>query len=153
LKRKTRVYVAARSEDRALARQWMDRLREAGLEITHDWVPDVERYMTTEAMASREERIRHSELDVQGVITADVLWVLMPAESGAGVHTELGIALGWNLASAQAREHDGSGGQTFIVVSGALSRNIFASLAHEGYETHEEAFESVKGPGLQPRQS
>lgn len=102
-----KVYVATKFEDKRFASFWMGLLRAAGIEITHDWSAAEQ---DSDAQATDEERTEHAMLDFQGVLDADLVWILAPKASGSGCWTEMGIALGRNIP---------------VVLSGAVGRNIF----------------------------
>lgn len=85
-------YIASRLENAARVRELRDLLHAAGWAITYDWSshgsvrgPEV----------SREIIARVADHEVNGVLDADVLIVLLPG--GRGTHTELGVALGYQV--------------------------------------------------------
>ncbi len=122
-----RIYVAGGSAERlTLARPWMLRLRESGLEISHDWTFS-EGY---ERHYSLAERQRNAYLDLQGVASADLLWALVPEERGnGGQPTEVGYAYGLNIP---------------IVLSGSkVGRCIFDTVIYPRFEKHEDAFKYI----------
>lgn len=136
-----KIYIAAWSEEVERARTWMAKAREAGYEITCDWTPEVERFRSAGRAPTFEERLVAADVDMAGVLAADIVWVLCPATGGAGVHTELGIALGWNAAL----EAFGNNVQDDIniIASGAHARNVFGAKATYFFDTDEEAFEHI----------
>lgn len=64
-----------------------DRLGELGHEITHDWTSHGSVRETTQA---RLQQV--AEADLQGILDADFVLVLLPG--GKGTHTELGFSIG-----------------------------------------------------------
>lgn len=114
----TRVYVAGSSHELARARRWMDRLREEGFEITHDWVTEIENVgQANPPDATPQQRHDWAVNDLNRVADADILWLLAPAEGeGRGAYAELGTAY------TLGRE---------IVVSGPTKQSIFCALGEE----------------------
>jgi hypothetical protein len=139
--RKPSIYVASSWSNRDLVSSYLDKLRAAGLHVTHDWTAPNE--LSPEGIAGEELPLKVQRVlaahDARGVVQADVLWLITPtkAEGGCGCFVELGIAT--TLRSC------------FIVVSGA-SRTIFQSLAQVSFDTHEKAFEAISGSQLHPGQ-
>ncbi len=125
-----RVYVAGGAAERlTVARQWIRRLQEAGIEVTHDWTQDPGWDCAAPTRASLDAAARE---DLDGVRRADVLWYLAPATKSEGAACELGAALAWGKR---------------VVVSGpweALGR-VFPGLAGVQCGTHEEGFAAVAG--------
>jgi hypothetical protein len=120
-----RVYVAGGAAERlTVARPWIRRLQEAGVEVTHDW--------TGEAAWNDGTPEARAAADLDGVRRCDVLWLLCPAGKSEGSACELGAAL---LAGKR------------VVASGpwdALGR-IFPGLAGVRCGMHEEGFAAVLG--------
>lgn len=136
-----KIYIAAWSNDVERARRWMHEIAAAGYVITCDWTPEVERFRGLGRPATFEERKVAADMDAEGVLTADIVWVLCPAEGGAGVHSELGIAIGWNAAlTAFGNDVEDP---IRIVVSGAHARNVFGTRADHCFDTDEQAFEHL----------
>lgn len=88
----TTFYIASKLENAPRVRDLRDHLLAAGWEITYDWTvhgsvrgPDMPR----ERIADVADR------EVNGVLDADVLIVLLPG--GRGTHTELGVALAFEI--------------------------------------------------------
>jgi hypothetical protein len=124
-----KVYVAASSKQIDRARAAMDRLRAAGHTVTHDWTASIAEVGCANPIdATRQQRRNWALDDLQGVLEADVLWVLMPADHdsfGAGV--EFGRAIDSDVSR--------------IVCSGACA-SIFTSLADAEYGRDDQAFEA-----------
>ena len=81
-----RFYVATTLENHAQHNAVRDRLHVIGHEITYDW--------TTHNSVWREGAARIAEVavaELQGVVSADYVVVLLPG--GRGTHCELGMAL------------------------------------------------------------
>ncbi len=89
-----RVYVAAKFEDKVLARDAMAKLRAVGHEITYDWT--VEDDTKAEPGKLDEYHAECAERDIEGVQDAEVL-VIFPHERGKGLYVELGVALGASI--------------------------------------------------------
>lgn len=118
-----KVYVAGGSDERIqFARVAIDRLSSLGFTITHDWT----RCEGYDREHTDAERAEWATQDMVGVMTADVVWVMVPTAKSEGAAAELGaaVALGKKL-----------------VVSGRRSRgNIFSTLAAQVHLEHEDAF-------------
>lgn len=122
-----KVYLAGGSSEAQRVRRWVDRCRDKGIEVTHDWASHVIAHQAhggTDATFSKEERIKHSLLDLGGVTRADWLWLLMPLAPSFGTGVEFGKALG----------------RTPIVVSGRWATSVFTSLAEHVFDAHADAF-------------
>lgn len=135
-----KVYVAgAWVEKKERAEKWIAKLREVGIEITHDWTVDETPCAPgyTDKDLPVGERRSRAEADTIGVLKADVLWLLAPTERGAsGAWTELGIALGASWCNDDSNLK--------IVASGAKhDRTIFTSLADASFRKDEDAFEYI----------
>lgn len=132
-----KAYLAGASAELELCKHWRDRLRAAGVEITHDWIATIEAVGDANpADASREQRAKWADEDLDGVANADVFWLLMPPPGrGWGAGVELGYAVG--------RKDYGT--HVTIVVSGDDSHTIFGGLAPHYFATHEEAFHHITG--------
>jgi hypothetical protein len=128
-KSKMEIYVAASSKEVERAKFVMNKLRELGHEITHDWTVEVEKYKDT--IPSDEILLKCAENDYQGVTTCDYLVLLSPKDQNStiGAWVELGIALGLS---------------TDILISGNADKCIFAHLANELYENDEKLINAIK---------
>jgi len=82
---KMKFYVASGMKNMKLVNYYAKRLKENGWQQTHDWVVNVS------DDASIEEITEYAKLEQQGVASADVVIVLLPA--GRGAHIELGMAM------------------------------------------------------------
>ncbi len=84
--RKPRVYIASGLDNAMAVELLRDEFLQQGWEITHDWTTH------GSVQAEGDERIREvALLEIQGVVSADVVVVLLPG--GRGTHVELGIAI------------------------------------------------------------
>ncbi len=124
-----RVYVAGGSDERIeVARRAIDLLTARGFTVTHDWT----RCEGYDREHSEEERSAWARLDVEGVKSADVVWLMAPSVKSEGAATEIGIAIGRGVP---------------FVISGPRARgNIFSMLATMIFDNHVEAlasFESI----------
>jgi nucleoside 2-deoxyribosyltransferase len=86
-----KVYVAAKFEEKELAKSMMDAVEEAGFTITHDWTAEAEPDAMPEDEA-REYLIDCARKDMSGVCRADVL-IVAPHIRGKGLFVEMGMAL------------------------------------------------------------
>lgn len=145
-----KIYIAGPSKDLSLAETWIARCRTAGFEITHDWVAAIRHadegtnpkpavlINGKYAMASDldERRRGWSLTDIDGVTSADVLWLLVDKNApSTGSWVELGYAL------AQRSRY---GAPHTIVASGDVYESIFTALATVCCRTHEEAFANIE---------
>jgi nucleoside 2-deoxyribosyltransferase len=116
-----KVYVAASSADREIARKAMAELAEYGIEITLDWTT-CDGYIRP---YSEEERSQVAFWELQAVRRADLVWVILSEDRSEGASAELGYALGI------AR---------IVIVSGPIDqRRYFPLLARQRFESHEDA--------------
>lgn len=128
-----RIYLAASRREIDLAREFMKRLRGLDYRITHDWIADIDRNGPNDADVAHDEVVRCARNDLDGVESADLFWLMCPKESGSGCFVELGAAI--TLGKD-------------IVISGAIDRTIFATLAKsqhgaELHRDHESAFQYI----------
>ena len=120
-----KVYVAGASKEADRCRAAMEYARELGCVITCDWLAEIERVGAANEGLSNEQRTESAIADLEGVIAADVFWLLAPENQSTGAWTELGYALA-------LRDQQRRAGQTPIevVVSGpGRARSIFSALA------------------------
>lgn len=92
-----KVYVAGASDEVARAERAIARLRGLGVEITHDWTPDVRAVAERAAgplSLEDQERLERARVDVEAVRRADLVLFLAPdpplATTGGGF--EIGVA-------------------------------------------------------------
>jgi nucleoside 2-deoxyribosyltransferase len=130
MSRRFKVYVAASSKQMDRASQAMAQLRAAGHEVVHDWPAIIEaRGVANPLDATQDERWDWAIDDLQGVKRADVLWLLVPNEEGAGAFVELGYALALGKP---------------VIASGVYLRSIFTAMA-ACYDRDDQAFQTEFG--------
>lgn len=128
------LYIAGGSSERlTVCQPRIDRAMQLGARITYDWT----RTPNYDVTRPSDLSIRaDAERDIAAVLRADILWIMVPQQLSEGASTELGVALGarcvgsWNGRIVMSGEH--------------ARRNIFALLADEIYETHDQAWEALK---------
>src|ERR1700687_3221879 len=112
-----KIYVAGASREVETSVKYITKLKEMGFEITHDWTEEVLDYKKrgiTDKELTNEEKYKFAKLDIQGIIDADIVWVILPENPvGVGYWIELGAALGLQLNYKKK-----------IVISGDYSRSI-----------------------------
>lgn len=136
-----KVYVAgAWVEQWERARPMIARLREAGIEITHDWTVAEQRVgadgkALVDSDISPIERAEHARNDLLGVLLADVVLLLAPNGDGAcGSWVELGAA----LAARELRGRFKDPCPRIIVCGEKNRRTIFTELADMLCDTDED---------------
>lgn len=122
-----RVYVAGASSERTdTIRPLLTRLRDHGVEVTHDWTvcPGYDR------PSSSSERAQWALEDLEGVRRADVVWYVAPQNPSEGSHAELGAALALRKR---------------LLVSGphALRHSRIFTLLGQHHETHDSALLAI----------
>jgi hypothetical protein len=126
--KRLRVYVAGSSAELDRVKTAMDRLRKAGITVSHDWVACINEVGSANpAGATDADRAQWAWEDLRGVKNADILWVLWPETPSAGACVELGYAI--------------RGGQR-IIISGNHKTSIFTTSG-ECYDTDYEALAEV----------
>ncbi len=129
-----KVYIGGGSDEREQVQSMMSALRARGIEITFDWTQS-EGYSRDMVPAERREQAR---LDLEGVRSADIVWIMAPAQKSEGSAVEMGAALALRKR---------------VIVSGPHARRtsrIFALLA-EIHDTHVGAYEAIVGAYCPPR--
>lgn len=87
------VYVAAGSTEVARAADIIRRLREAGVNVTYDWtVNALERGDPADGYRTLDRPEEEMLGSVRGVLSAEVVWFLVPYAGSTGAGFELGIA-------------------------------------------------------------
>jgi nucleoside 2-deoxyribosyltransferase len=125
-----KIYVCGGSAELAVVSAWMDALRDAGHEITHDWTEVVRAEGEGNPRdATHAQRSAWAEADLQGIGTADLVWGILPTTSSFGCAFELGYAV------ALGKQ---------VIVSGDWRRSIFSCRALLRFETHNIAFEAIR---------
>ena len=128
-----KIYIAGASAEIETAIHWIRKCKEVGIEITHDWTLDVLASKQNPNQYSLPEKLRACALnDYNGVIHADVFWALSTEGLSRGLHTEAGVALK-------------RGGNITVVSGPDWQRNIFFYLFKYQFDSHETAFDMIKG--------
>jgi hypothetical protein len=100
-----------------------------------------------DSQLSNDDRRKYAQADLDGVLTADVFWLLAANDKGAcGSWVELGAALSrreWNSLSACDCCPPGPSSPTIIVSGPKMGRTIFTELADLCCSTDEEALEHI----------
>ncbi len=120
---KLKYYIATRLERHADHNTVRDHLAALGHEITYDWT------VHGPVWRSGVERIREvAALELQGVVDADVVVVLLPG--GRGTHAELGMALatGKRIVLHGAAENFGATPETCAFYHGARTIPVTGGL-------------------------
>ena len=107
------IYIAGASKEMERCRRWRDAIYAAPrMSLTFDW---------PQAIAQHDESFvtpaQNAKDELQGVLRADVFWLLRPSNHSTGAWTELGMAIVAAVYQDKRRE---------IVVSGRGRSNIFA---------------------------
>ena len=121
-----RFYVAAASEEIALAEDVIAELRAIGHAIAFDWPAHIRAMNAADRDLSQTVREASARADLDAVGTCDAFWLLVPEGRSSGAWLELGYALGRKT-------------RPLILVSGDWQRTIFAELADRRFPTHDEA--------------
>lgn len=130
-----RIFIAGPSTDLERCERWIRSMPGVGWEVTYDWTVPVRVGWGQEEHAGAQMSLPafYAAADLEGVRTADCLWVLWGLSQGALV--ELGYGIGC--------------GCPYIVISGCTAEeHIYTTfVAESGYgavfRTDEEAFHSV----------
>ncbi|HXB28094.1 MAG TPA: hypothetical protein VNV25_25415 [Gemmatimonadaceae bacterium] len=96
-----------------------------------------------DSLLTDADRRKYAQADLDGVLAADIVWLLAANDRGAcGSWVELGAA----LVARQMRAGEDGGPWPLIVVSGPKCKwTIFTELADRLFETDEEALAYVVG--------
>lgn len=132
-----KIYVAGASAELELCKRYMQKLREAGFTITHDWTAEIEKNAgKTDKDLTWAEAREHANGDLAGVAASDLFWLMVPRPPNAskGCWVELGYA--------------SSDKSKLIYVSGAARGCIFLARADQlfeggGIDVHETAFNAI----------
>jgi hypothetical protein len=103
-----KFYIASGLDNFGLVRQVAETLKSAGWTHTYDWT-----VQGSVAGRGEEAFVRCAKNEVEGVIKANVVIVLLPG--GRGTHVELGLALAAAWASGTSR--DTADGMTICLYS------------------------------------
>jgi len=102
-----KLYIAGSSKELSRAERWIATCRAAGIEITEDWVASM-RAAGPDHAADPEVLVSAAQRDLDGVRSADLVWVLIPpAVAGStGCWAELGAALAWGVPASLSAPTD-----------------------------------------------
>lgn len=134
------IYVAGASAQIERIEAFMVKLRAAGWRITFDWTVPV-REVGNASPDDPEIRRRAALADLEGVLTARVLWLVQPdaTSTSTGAWVELGSAI---TKRVLAEKFDGIG-PVSVVASGSSRKCIFSDLADYRFQSHEDALEFI----------
>lgn len=135
-----KIYIAGSSQETDRVQKWIAEIRAAGYVVTLDWTLHVLAFKALGRLPTDEEAKPAAIGDMEAVLTADIVWVLRPTTNSTGVHTEIGLALGWNQALERCAVDED---RLRVIASGGDGRNIFTTLADHVFATDEEAFEHI----------
>lgn len=133
-----KIYIAGASAELETVQKYMQRVREAGWTVTHDWTAQVAESRSAgidDTNITDEEAAEHATDDlVKGVTAADLLWLIVPPKGrSAGSWVEYGFALAIvPFLKQQKREYT-------TVVSGDLKQSIFLRLCSYQFDSHDKA--------------
>ena len=131
-----KVYIAARSSEIDRAARMIQRVHDhPGLELTHDWVEDMRKEARPDESIPPVDARKYAQADLDGVLSADVLWLLDGAPGGAGRWFEFGAAV-----AAGKR----------IVISGSPTSSIFCALADHHFGEDNDAWWFLVGYSEEP---
>jgi hypothetical protein len=131
-----KIYVMGSSNELELCKRMMDRLREVGYTIAHDWVADVEKNGGgNPAHLTDVQAARYAEQDLKAIETADIYWFILPETVTRGAWVEFGYILGFQNAKWESEGLKTSP----IIVSGNKVQSIFTRLCSKHYDTHDKA--------------
>ena len=108
------------------------------MHLTLDWLEIIEAAGSANAGLSYAVRHKAALDDIEGVITANVLWLLAPDNGGKGCWFEAGVAEGWNRAAKMPQQ------QIQIIASGNTQQSIFCACMQE-FATDRDAFFKLAG--------
>jgi hypothetical protein len=127
-----KFYIASRVKNRELVKQIHTKLTEIGHEVLSDWVDE-------RNIIPYEEHVEASEVRALQCVkySSDCdVFVLVSDESGAGMYTELGIALASSLAGKKPK---------IYVIGDYLNRSVFFFHPHiKRFKAIEEVLEDLK---------
>jgi hypothetical protein len=134
------IYVAGASAEVERAERWRDALLATGrFTLTHDWMAQVraarEEGHATDRTLAEGDRVHHARADWGAVLTAHVVWLLLPEKPSTGCWVELGMAL-------EHQRHEFP--SKLIVMSGANSKAcLFTALVPTHVGTDVDAFDWI----------
>lgn len=125
-----KVYVAGSSQDTNRVRFWIERLKANNVEVVSTWVDVIDKVgLANPYDATVVQRQEWSELDLAEVMSADVVWVLVPPPtySTKGAWVEAGFSYAKDKR---------------LIFSGDTKQSIFCALGEE-YVHDDAAFNDV----------
>ena len=144
-----RIYVAGASSNIDQIEHYIKKLQDAGWTISFDWTAPVRQ--VGDASPDDPKIRRDAALaDLQGVGTADVVWLLQPdaTSTSTGAWVELGAAL--TRREIYLLLHENSSHEVnfpikdvTVVASGLSKKCIFTDLSDYRFHGHDEAFEFI----------
>jgi hypothetical protein len=139
-----KIYLAGASAEASKCKALADWAQRFGHTITVAWWDQVLASKTHDRDLTAAAREEFAKLDTVGVVDADILWIAIPEERGIGAWIEFGIKLGILFLGGSHRTRE------WIIASGDWRKTIFTSLAHERFDTHEEALVWLQKMGEEP---
>ena len=125
------IYIAGASTELYVIKKYMSAVRALGHTITVDWVALVESVGSANPRsAPHDMRHKWSQRDLDGVYSADILWLIIPDGHSIGCWLELGAAIGIKTVHK--------------ICSGDWRTSIFTSLADRRFDSHDDALEWLK---------
>lgn len=142
-----RIYRAGASSDIVRAESDIAALKAAGWTITFDWTVAV-REAGSASPDDVKTRRDAALADLDGVATADVIWIAQPAETSTstGAWVELGAAITQRDLFREFSRRGIAVPSTgpIVVVSGASRKCIFADLCDYRFQEHDDALDFIK---------
>ena len=145
-----RIYVAGASANIEEIESYIKKLKGAGWTISFDWTVKVREA----GDASPDDPVirRQAALaDLEGVTTADVVWLVQPAptSTSTGAWVELGSALTirdvrkWVVERFKLTLPEGLPVGPIVVASGSSKKCIFSDLADYRFQSNDDAFDFI----------
>lgn len=118
-----KLYIAGSSKELYRAERWLKACRDAGITITEDWAAQM-RQAGPDHLLDEDRLIKAAQADLDGVATADVVWLLHPPTTApsTGCWGELTYALAKGVTIITSQPTDAYG------EASAAQFNIFALL-------------------------
>lgn len=127
-----KVYLSGASKELNRCCLWRDNLIKEGIDITVDWMKEIEKNGFGDEFIPGKRRAQFAKNDINGVLDADVFWLLVPNNQSLGAWVELGAALSKSIII----------GGIDIITSGPW-RSIFMDLADMKFVTDDDAFNYI----------
>lgn len=130
------LYLAGASAELHRVRKWADALeKSSAVRITHRWFDDAHVWAGSDAKQTLEDAITHANGCLDGMRSARLLWLLLPASLAGGSLIEFGYALAHRRKTRPSLRTIASGTD--------VRRTIFTALADEQHEMDVHAFQSI----------